>query len=96
MFGPPGSGKSCISKIVVGDVVNRDNVVINVSDMYENIQIKQLLDKYYTVIGADVRGQSPLPDTKKMNIPKSTKAISCIFICPLEYLAHAKRIICPP
>jgi CRISPR/Cas system CMR-associated protein Cmr5 small subunit len=34
MHGPPGSGKSCISKIVVSDVVQRDNIVINCDNLY--------------------------------------------------------------
>ncbi len=35
MWGPPGSGKSCISKIVVSDVVERDNIVVNCTSLYE-------------------------------------------------------------
>lgn len=34
MWGPPGSGKSCISKIVVSDVVERDNIIVNVDQLY--------------------------------------------------------------
>jgi SpoVK/Ycf46/Vps4 family AAA+-type ATPase len=34
MWGPPGSGKSCISKIVVADVVNMKNIVLNCDDIY--------------------------------------------------------------
>ena len=34
MHGPPGSGKSCISKIVVADVKDRDNIIINCDDLY--------------------------------------------------------------
>lgn len=34
MWGPPGSGKSCISKIVVSDVIDRDNIVINCTSLY--------------------------------------------------------------
>lgn len=34
MHGPPGSGKSCISKIVVDDVVGRDNIVVNCDSLY--------------------------------------------------------------
>lgn len=35
MYGPPGSGKSCISKIVIDDVVKRGNIVINTTNLYD-------------------------------------------------------------
>ncbi len=35
MHGPPGSGKTCISKIVIDDVINRGNIVINCTSLYD-------------------------------------------------------------
>lgn len=45
----------------------------SVTDMYENIQIKKLLDSYYDSLGVDKRGQWPLPDPKKLIIPTNWK-----------------------
>lgn len=39
-----------------------------ITDMYENVLIKELIDKYYDVTGADKRGQDPLPDINKLVI----------------------------
>ena len=45
-----------------------------VSAMQENIQIKQWVDKYYTLIGADLKGQDPLPNTGEILIPTNWKS----------------------
>ncbi|MFH1823840.1 MAG: AAA family ATPase [Candidatus Firestonebacteria bacterium] len=34
MHGPPGSGKTCISKIVMADVIERKNIIINADSIY--------------------------------------------------------------
>ena len=44
-----------------------------ITEMYENIAVKGLLDRYYDLLGADTRGQYPLPDTKKLIIPTNWK-----------------------
>jgi hypothetical protein len=41
--------------------------------MYENIEVKKLLDNYYTLLGMDIKGQHPLPDTGKLIIPTNWK-----------------------
>jgi hypothetical protein len=41
------------------------------TEMCENIQIKKMLDSYYELLGADKRGQHPLPDTKTLPIPEN-------------------------
>ena len=43
------------------------------TEMYENIEVKKLLDTYYELIGADKKGQRPLPDTKKLLILNNWK-----------------------
>jgi hypothetical protein len=46
----------------------------NAKGMYENIAIKNLIDKpYLTSIGADPKGQFPLPDVSKLPIPNNWK-----------------------
>jgi len=45
-----------------------------VSAMQENIEIKQWVDKYYTLIGADLKGQDPLPNTNEILIPTNWKS----------------------
>jgi hypothetical protein len=44
------------------------------TEMLENIEVKGLMDKYYELLGADTRGQYPLPDTKKLIIPTNWKS----------------------
>ena len=44
-----------------------------ITEMYENIEVKGLLDSYYDLVGADIRGQHPLPSTKKLIIPTNWK-----------------------
>lgn len=43
------------------------------NDKYENIQIKRLVDNYYTDLGLSPKGQYPLPETKKLFIPTNWK-----------------------
>jgi hypothetical protein len=45
-----------------------------VSHMQENLLIKLFVSKYYKIIGRDIRGQYPLPDTNEMIIPSDWKA----------------------
>ena len=59
------SGSSIIARIIS----HSGAFTGNVSEMYENTEIKELLDRYYELIGADKRGQKPLPDTKKLIMP---------------------------
>lgn len=59
------SGSSIIAKILSSCGAFTGNT----TEMCENIQIKKLLDSYYELLGADKRGQHPLPDTKKLIIP---------------------------
>jgi hypothetical protein len=55
---------------IVGRIINLSGAWAgNITDMYENIQIKKLLDAYYELLGVDKRGQYPLPDTGKLIIP---------------------------
>ena len=55
---------------IVGKIINLSGAFAgNITDMYENIQIKKLLDAYYELLGVDKRGQYPLPDTEKLIIP---------------------------
>ena len=55
---------------IIGRVINLSGAFAgNITDMYENIQIKKLLDTYYDLLGVDKKGQYPLPDAKKLIIP---------------------------
>lgn len=55
---------------IIGRIVNLSGAFAgNITDMYENIQIKKLLDSYYELLGVDKKGQYPLPDTKRLIIP---------------------------
>ena len=55
---------------IIGRIVNLSGAFAgNITDMYENIQIKKLLDSYYELLGVDKRGQYPLPDAGKLIIP---------------------------
>ena len=58
------SGSTIIAKIIssCGAFTGRT------TEMSENVHIRGLLDAYYELIGADKKGQSPLPDTKKLII----------------------------
>jgi len=40
-----------------------------VTPMQENIGIKKVMDRFYSKIGADIKGQYPLPDLGKLSIP---------------------------
>jgi hypothetical protein len=63
------SGSTIIARIVshCGTFTGRT------TEMLENIEIKKLTDTYYDLIGADKKGQNPLPDTKKLIIPTNWK-----------------------
>jgi len=52
-----------------------------ITDRWENKQLKQLLNKYYNSIGLDPKGQNPIPDTSKLLIPNSwvQDVENCIF-----------------
>jgi len=55
---------------IIGRIINLSGAFAgNITEMYENIQIKKLLDAYYELLGVDKRGQYPLPDTGKLIIP---------------------------
>ena len=41
--------------------------------MMENDRLRKLISDYYEFIGADVKGQFPLPDTKELFIPTNWK-----------------------
>ncbi len=43
------------------------------TDMIENIQIRRLVDNYYTDLGINPKGQYPIPDSKKLFIPTNWK-----------------------
>jgi hypothetical protein len=63
------SGSSIIARIIslcgatIGDV----------TDMYENIRVKYMLDEFYTTLGVDVKGQFPLPSLKRQGVPDNWK-----------------------
>lgn len=59
------SGSSLIARIIY----HCGAFVGNVTDMYENICIKKLLDELYTTLNVDIKGQNPLPNSKRYNIP---------------------------
>jgi hypothetical protein len=59
---------------IVARIVNHCGAFTgSVTEMFENIQIKKLLDSYYELLGVDKRGQWPLPDAKKLIIPTNWK-----------------------
>lgn len=43
------------------------------TEMMENDQLRKLISDYYEFIGADVKGQFPLPNTKELFIPTNWK-----------------------
>lgn len=59
------SGATIIAKIIqhCGAFTGRT------SEMLENIEVKKAMDIYYDFIGADKKGQNPLPNTKQLIIP---------------------------
>lgn len=61
------SGSSIIAKIlsICGAFTGA------VDDMYENKNIKQLVNGYYTSLSININGQYPMPDTQQMLIPSS-------------------------
>ena len=63
------SGSTIIAKIVS----HCGAFTGTITEMYENIEVKGLLDRYYDLVGADTRGQYPLPNTKKLIIPTNWK-----------------------
>ena len=63
------SGSSIIAR-----VINHSGAFTGMTtEMFENIQVKKLLDSYYDLLGVDKRGQWPLPDAKKLIIPTNWK-----------------------
>jgi len=56
------SGSSIVAKIIH----HCGGYVGGASEMYENFQIKKLLDIYYGFIGADIKGQRPLPNIEQL------------------------------
>jgi hypothetical protein len=54
----------------------------NAKGMFENVNIKMMLDKpYLKSIGCDPRGQYPLPDTKTLRIPNDWRErVEAIFL----------------
>lgn len=74
------SGSSIIAKILqlCGAFTGQ------VSAMQENIQIKEWVDRYYTLMGADLKGQYPLPNTKEILIPTNWNSKITAGILPNE------------
>ena len=63
------SGSSLVARIVE----NCGAFAGKTTEMYENIEIKKLLDSYYDLLGVDKRGQWPIPDPEKLIIPTNWK-----------------------
>jgi len=61
------SGSSIIARIISMSGAFTGEV----SDMYENKQIKTMVTDYYKSLGIPPEGQYPLPDTKQMLIPNN-------------------------
>lgn len=58
------SGSSIVAKIIH----HCGGFTGGASEMYENFQVKKLLDFYYDSMGADRRGQWPLPSMERIKI----------------------------
>lgn len=63
------SGSSLIARIV--SMCN--GWTGGVTEMYENIKIKEIVDNYYVANSLDKRGQFPLPKTDELLIPSNWK-----------------------
>ena len=69
------SGSSIIARVIshCGAFTGRT------TEMMENDQLRKLMVTYYDLIGADVKGQNPLPNTEKLIIPTNWK--EKVFAC---------------
>lgn len=56
-----------------------------VTAMQENIEMNKLVDTYYNLIGADLKGQNPLPKTDQLLIPTNWKAKVSDVLCEEKY-----------